>query len=194
MSENPTLRTNNTKVLIAEAYIALTERKPIDKITVKDVVETCGITRQTFYYHYQDLLDVIEWIVSRGIDDLIARTIAAKSQREAIGVIVSSCQERPEFLERLFNSRRRQEAERIFFDGIRRYFLEVLRRSPVAPRIRYASDLETALTFYSCAITGVLIENSFQRHLDPEVLTDQLLRLLKGELLPHDAVPDNEAH
>ena len=184
-----TTNRNSTKALIADAYVALTAQKPIDKITVKDVVEACGITRQTFYYHYQDLLEVIEWIVSRGIDDLIARTIAASSQREAIRVIVSACETQPEFLSRLFNSRRREEAERIFFDGIRRYFLEVLRRSPVAPRIRYASDLETALTFYSCAITGVLIENSFQRHLDPEVLTDQLLRLLKGELLPHEPAP-----
>lgn len=184
-----TTNRNSTKALIADAYVALTAQKPIDKITVKDVVEACGITRQTFYYHYQDLLEVIEWIVSRGIDDLIARTIAASSQREAIRVIVSACETQPEFLSRLFNSRRREETERILFDGIRRYFLEVLRRSPVAPRIRYASDLETALTFYSCAITGVLIENSFQRHLDPEVLTDQLLRLLKGELLPHEPAP-----
>ena len=184
-----TTNRNSTKALIADAYVTLTAQKPIDKITVKDVVEACGITRQTFYYHYQDLLEVIEWIVSRGIDDLIARTIAASSQREAIRVIVSACETQPEFLSRLFNSRRREEAERIFFDGIRRYFLEVLRRSPVAPRIRYASDLETALTFYSCAITGVLMENSFQRHLDPEILTDQLLRLLKGELLPHEPAP-----
>lgn len=184
-----TTNRNSTKALIADAYVALTAQKPIDKITVKDVVEACGITRQTFYYHYQDLLEVIEWIVSRGIDDLIARTIAASSQREAIRVIVSACETQPEFLSRLFNSRRREEAERILFDGIRRYFLEVLRRSPVAPRIRYASDLETALTFYSCAITGVLMENTFQRHLDPEILTDQLLRLLKGELLPHEPAP-----
>lgn len=184
-----TTNRNSTKALIADAYVTLTAQKPIDKITVKDVVEACGITRQTFYYHYQDLLEVIEWIVSRGIDDLIARTIAAESQREAIRVIVSACETQPEFLGRLFNSRRREEAERILFDGIRRYFLEVLRRSPVAPRIRYASDLETALTFYSCAITGVLMENTFQRHLDPEILTDQLLRLLKGELLPHEPAP-----
>lgn len=184
-----TTNRNSTKALIADAYVTLTAQKPIDKITVKDVVEACGITRQTFYYHYQDLLEVIEWIVSRGIDDLIARTIAAESQREAIRVIVSSCEERPEVLDCLLKSRRREEAERIIFSGIRRYFMEVLRRSPVAPRIRYASDLETALTFYSCAITGVLMENTFQRHLDPEILTDQLLRLLKGELLPHEPAP-----
>lgn len=184
-----TTNRNSTKALIADAYVTLTAQKPIDKITVKDVVEACGITRQTFYYHYQDLLEVIEWIVSRGIDDLITRTIEAKTQREAIRVIVSSCEERSEFLDCLLKSRRREEAERIIFSGIRRYFMEVLRRSPVAPRIRYASDLETALTFYSCAITGVLMENTFQRHLDPEILTDQLLRLLKGELLPHEPAP-----
>lgn len=39
------------KPMIAEAFIRLSKQKNIDKITVKDLVEACGISRQTFYYH-----------------------------------------------------------------------------------------------------------------------------------------------
>ena len=49
------------KPMIAEAFIRLSKQKNIDKITVKDLVEACGISRQTFYYHFQDILEVIEW-------------------------------------------------------------------------------------------------------------------------------------
>ena len=82
-------------------------------------------------------------------------------------------------------SRKREEAERIFFDAARTYFAELLRRSDSQPQIRYASDLETALTFYSSAIVGVLIDASRKPSVDLDLLADQLLRLLSGELLPH---------
>ena len=51
-----------TKNAICDAAYKLTGKKSIDKITVKDIVEECQITRQTFYYHFQDLYAVIEWI------------------------------------------------------------------------------------------------------------------------------------
>ena len=50
----------NVKNLIAETFVRLSDEKNIDKITVKDIVEACGISRQAFYYHFQDLLEVIE--------------------------------------------------------------------------------------------------------------------------------------
>ena len=45
---------SNTKFAILAAYANLITQKNIDKVTVKDVVDICGITRQTFYYHFQD--------------------------------------------------------------------------------------------------------------------------------------------
>lgn len=50
----------NKKEVIADAFVSLAQRKNADKITVKDLVEACGISRQTFYYHFQDILEVIE--------------------------------------------------------------------------------------------------------------------------------------
>jgi AcrR family transcriptional regulator len=37
-------------------------QKPLDKITVIDIVTDCGVNRQTFYYHFQDIYDLIEWL------------------------------------------------------------------------------------------------------------------------------------
>ena len=48
----------NMKIKIANALRTLSKQKSIDKITVKDLVELCGISRQTFYYHFQDILAV----------------------------------------------------------------------------------------------------------------------------------------
>ncbi len=50
-----------TKHALAGSLKKLLEQKPIDKITVKDIVEDCGVNRHTFYYHFQDIYELIEW-------------------------------------------------------------------------------------------------------------------------------------
>ena len=53
---------NDTKKLIYYTFIDLLHTKPFDKITVRDIVEACEINRNTFYYHYTDIYDLLEEI------------------------------------------------------------------------------------------------------------------------------------
>ena len=49
-----------TRRFIQEALHTLLLEKPMDRITVRDIVEECGLTRNTFYYHYDDIFDLFE--------------------------------------------------------------------------------------------------------------------------------------
>ena len=51
-----------TKEALAAALRQMMTVKPIDKVTVKDIVEICGVNRQTFYYHFDDVDDLLEWV------------------------------------------------------------------------------------------------------------------------------------
>ena len=51
-----------TKQAIMDGFIELSKQMPIDKITVKKVTDYIGITRNTFYYHYQDIYALLEEI------------------------------------------------------------------------------------------------------------------------------------
>ena len=48
------------KHIIASAFVDMTREKGIDKITVKSLIDACNISRQTFYYHFQNIMEVIE--------------------------------------------------------------------------------------------------------------------------------------
>ena len=50
------------KAVIAESFNSLVRQRGIDKVTVKAVIEDCGISRQTFYYHFQDKYELLSWI------------------------------------------------------------------------------------------------------------------------------------
>ena len=79
-----------TKNMISDAFIDLTKEKYIDKITVKDIVEKCNITRQTFYYHFQDIMDVIEWSMQQRMEEILSKSLKVTSMQEAVRILVSS--------------------------------------------------------------------------------------------------------
>lgn len=51
-----------TKKAMAESIKALMKKKGLDKITVSDIVQHCNLNRQTFYYHFKDKYDLVNWI------------------------------------------------------------------------------------------------------------------------------------
>ena len=52
---------SSTKEALGNALKKMLSVKPIDKITVKDLVEECGVNRQTFYYHFADIYALMDW-------------------------------------------------------------------------------------------------------------------------------------
>ena len=50
---------NFTKRAIIDSFVKLLNERPLSKITVKDIVEDCGINRNSFYYHFQDIPDLL---------------------------------------------------------------------------------------------------------------------------------------
>ncbi len=70
-----------TKREILRAFSELASEKPVDKITVKEITDSCQISRNTFYYHYQDMYEVLEEYLN----------LEARQVIEQIGKDVNSC-------------------------------------------------------------------------------------------------------
>ena len=60
-----------TKDIIARTLIELLDEKPMSKVTVKDIVERCGVNRNTFYYHFHDIPEVVEYVLKRKWDEIL---------------------------------------------------------------------------------------------------------------------------
>ena len=61
-----------TKKAIMESFVHLMEKKPLEKITVRDLVDECGINRNTFYYYFQDIYAVLEDHCEAALESLSA--------------------------------------------------------------------------------------------------------------------------
>jgi probable dihydroxyacetone kinase regulator len=71
MERKPNAAADNTKHALATALKELMGQKPIDRITIHDLTERCGIRRQTFYYHFEDVYDLLRWMFQEEAVDLL---------------------------------------------------------------------------------------------------------------------------
>jgi len=72
-----------TQKAIKESFIKLIEQKPYSQITVKEIAEECGINRNSFYYHFADLPDLVEEIMSDEIDRIMLDDPSVNSLEES---------------------------------------------------------------------------------------------------------------
>lgn len=78
-----------TKKAIRDSFIKLLNDRPVNQITIKDIVEDCGINRNSFYYHYQDLPSMIEEIVLEEVNTIIQQHPTIESVEECLDVAIS---------------------------------------------------------------------------------------------------------
>ena len=166
----------NMKNMIAETFLTMTREKNIDKITVRELVEKCGISRQTFYYHFQDIWEVIEWSMEQVLQEALERTLKAETPEAGIRVFLSMAVEGHELIQKLLSSQRREYVERLFIRGVESYLREVLQYKAPDMTFRY-SDMEVALHFYAYGIVGVLLEHCGDKNLDIDRFSQQMCRL-----------------
>jgi len=105
------------------------ERMPFDKITVSGIIRECSISRNTFYYHFQDIYDLLDYWLDQEISNYI--TVAGENDwKENIRGFLDNCKSHKKLIYNLANSISRERLERYFFastDGVITDF--ILRRA-----------------------------------------------------------------
>lgn len=103
---------NFTKQAIRASFLKLLNEKPLGKISVKDIVEDCGINRNSFYYHYQDIPSLIEEIVTGFFDGLLAQRADFTDPETVFLEVAASTQKNRRALLHIYNSVSRETFEK----------------------------------------------------------------------------------
>ncbi|MCF0122930.1 MAG: TetR family transcriptional regulator [Ruminiclostridium sp.] len=173
----------NMKNVIAEACVAMIRRDGMETITVKDLVQVCHISRQTFYYHFQDIMDVIEWAAYQTIRKALEVSIPQENPEKAIRAFVDVVMVNHEALERAMESpRKRIELEQIVVDAIKDYLRQMMRQE-LSDLVNSGRDPEIALQFYAVGIAGVLLDQCRREDFDAEKVSSELSKLLRVGLV-----------
>lgn len=167
----------NMKSMIAGAFMEVSKTKSVDKITVKDLVEACHISRQTFYYHFQDILEVIEWSVQQVFEEILERRTESDVPEDALCYFIEASAEADKLLQKLLHSQRREQVEKILVNAVRSYLQEMFARQEPKPNLPVA-DAKVMMDFCTYGIVGLMLENCGKKSLDKEKLARQMQRMI----------------
>jgi len=82
---------------LAEGFKQLALEKPVEKITIKEITDRAGVIRVTFYNHFQDKYELLEWIINEEIVSPIRMLLWNNMQREAVTFMFTAILRNKEF-------------------------------------------------------------------------------------------------
>ena len=168
------------KALIADTFTEMLEKEDLDKITVTKLIEECQISRQTFYYHYRDILDVLEWAFGQAAQNLAKQSMEAENEVDAVQIYLNFVRDNKIKLEKLRDSKRWVQIERILIESVMKYLRQMAQSKTPGIEIS-VDDAEMLLCFYAYGMTGVLLQYA-GRKIDEKKLAYQLERIITGKL------------
>lgn len=170
------------KEMIARTFARMVSEKGMDNVTVKSLVEACHISRQTFYYHFQDLMDVIEWAMDQTLHQVLEEALVNQKPEEALQIFVEFAVKNRELLKKMLDSQRREQIEGMLFATARKYLRGLLETATPRLSMNY-SDMDLLLDFWAGGFTGVLLQQCRKKQVDAKKLTDQIQRILTQRML-----------
>ncbi|MEA4919467.1 MAG: TetR-like C-terminal domain-containing protein [Clostridiaceae bacterium] len=171
-----------TKKAIKESFVKLLNERPFDKITIKDVVEDCGINRNTFYYYYQDIFALLDDIFESEANDVIGSGYVHDSWQEGFIKSAGFAMRNKSAIFHVYNSINRQHLERYLYK-VSEDLMEGIVKSEAEGLNVSDEDIRLVSVFYKHAIVGLFLE-WLQRGMkdEPEYIIRRMGRLLDGNI------------
>ena len=171
-----------TKKEIISTFFQLLEQKPLSKITVKNIVESCGINRNTFYYYYKDIYDLVDDIFNIETEKVTSQNPVHGHWQEGCLQSMHYLVEHSMIIHNVFNS--------ISLETIKAYLFKVahgllMTFSDKVTEGKTVSEEEKRFIadFYSHAFVGIFldwIKGGMKQ--EPEMFIELMGRMLNGSI------------
>ena len=156
-----------TEELIINTFLELVEEKTLDKITIQDIADQCGINRNTFYYHFDDIYSLIETIFKNRLNTIEIMFEDGASWDECSKVAVNFLIENRRAIRHIAFSMSHSQLDHYLFVVFKKIFTEYLLDNFIVD----ISDekFDDLILFYTYAIMGCIDHNFIENNNDIEL-------------------------
>lgn len=172
-----------TKRALEASLKNLMLKKPLDKITINDIAEDCGINRMTFYYHFKDIYDLIEWSCVEDASKALEGKKTYDTWQQGFLQIFEAVLDNKPFIMSVYNSVSRDHVETYLYKVTYNLLIGVVDEKAKNMVIR-EDDKKFIADFYKFAFVGLMLEwirNGMKD--DPIILIDRLSILVHGNII-----------
>ncbi len=146
------------KFLLAESFKELVREKPIEKITIKEITDKAGVIRVTFYNHFQDKYELVEWIYQEEIIGPMRILMWNDMIEEAMVVMFNTMQKNRDFYIHAAKLEGQNSFREVVQTGFKDLILSYLEEHASHKTQRYEwLTKERAAEFYAHSLTQLLI-------------------------------------
>ena len=171
-----------TKRALEQSLKNLLLKKPLTKITVSDIADGCGINRMTFYYHFKDIYDLVEWSCLEDAKHALDEKKTYETWQQGLLQIFEAVKENKPFILNVYRCVHREQVEKYLQPLVDQLLLGVINEETGNMTIR-DEDKQFIAQIYSYIFIGLMLDwiKDDMRE-DPQPLVDRLARLIKGSM------------
>lgn len=148
---------NRTENTIIEAFWELLNEKPYNKITVNNIVKKCEMNRNTFYYHFHDIPDLLEKSIKKETDAIILKHQHYEFIDDYLKPIVQSILDRKKAIFNIYHSIDRDiflnELEKILLYYVDQYIDIIIQDFTLQ-----SQDRQLLVRFYKSTLIGITLD------------------------------------
>lgn len=171
-----------TKRALEQSLKNLLLKKPLTKITVGDITDDCGINRMTFYYHFKDIYDLVEWSCLEDAKRALDEKKTYDTWQQGLLQIFKAVQENKPFILNVYRCVHREQVEKYLQPLVDQLLLNVINEEAAGITVR-DEDKQFIAQVYSYMFIGLMLDwIKDDMHENPQQIVEKLSKLIKGSV------------
>ena len=171
-----------TKHALEASLKHLLLQKPLNKITISDITEDCGVNRMTFYYHFKDIYDLVEWSCVEDARQALEGKKTYDTWQEGFLQIFQAVQSNRPFIMNVYHSVSREQVETYLYDVTYHLLINVVEEKAAGLSVSQ-EDKEFIAHLYKYAFVGVMLDwIRADMKTDPQAIIARLSLVLHGNI------------
>lgn len=180
-----------TKYLLANGIKELMQTTPLAKISIKDISDFCNISRNTFYYHFKDKFDLVNWIFYTEITPKISEISDLENWHHGLISLCLYMKENKKFYINALNT----EGQNSFSDCLMDFYQTLITNilTTYSQDINLSDmDIHIISRFYSHSLIGIILDWAKDgMNTDPTYAIDIINNLINGNIFKKALALDN---
>ena len=171
-----------TKRALEQSLKNLLLKKPLSKITISDLTEDCGMNRMTFYYHFKDIYDLVEWSCLTDAKRALDEKKTYDTWQQGFLQILEAVQANKPFIMNVYHCVHREQVEMYLRPLVEDLILNVVNEEAEGLNVR-DEDKTFIVQAYSYIFIGIMLDwIKEDMKENPQEIVERLNKLIKGSI------------
>lgn len=172
-----------TKRALEASLKKLLLQKPVTKITINDIAEECGVNRATFYYHFKDIYDLIEWSCEEDSRKAANGNTTYDTWEQGFLNIFHAVEENKPFILNVYRHVSQEQIMQYLYRVVYQLIINVVEECAQGMNVRQ-DDKKFIADFYKFAFVGMMLDWIRQdMKPSPEKMVSRLSSLIEGDVV-----------